>query len=213
MKIYTFSDLVNDIKHNEISLLVGAGLSVSGGIPLAGEIAENIAKELCLPDSSDYYKIIANLSANKRREIFLNYDLRSEINSGSLLAATLLGSGKVQSILTTNFDSLIQRAAALSLTHLRTYDATFSAIRSDLFTPHFPSLVYLHGQAHGFWQLNTFDEHKEYKKNIEFFLEHSLKKCSGQVISDSLLGFLDVDSRSKALGDMLPSFECSLCSL
>ena len=33
--------------------------------------------------------------------------------------------------------------------------------------------------------------------------------CSGQVISDSLIGFLDVDSRSKALGDRLPSFECS----
>ena len=39
------------------------------------------------------------------------------------------------------------------------------------------------------------------------------KVCSGQVISDSSIGFLDVDLRSKALGDMLPSFECSLCSL
>ena len=37
--------------------------------------------------------------------------------------------------------------------------------------------------------------------------------CSGQVISDSSIDFLDVDSRSKALGDMLPSFECSLTEL
>ena len=37
--------------------------------------------------------------------------------------------------------------------------------------------------------------------------------CSGQVISDSSIDFLDVDSRSKALGDMLPSFECSLMLL
>ena len=37
--------------------------------------------------------------------------------------------------------------------------------------------------------------------------------CSGQVISDSLIGFFDVDSRSKALGDKLPSFECSLTAL
>ena len=35
-----------------------------------------------------------------------------------------------------------------------------------------------------------------------------LTGCSGQVISDSSIDFLDVDSRSKALGDMLPSFEC-----
>ena len=31
--------------------------------------------------------------------------------------------------------------------------------------------------------------------------------CNGQVISDSLIDFFDVDSRSKALGDRLPSFE------
>jgi hypothetical protein len=37
--------------------------------------------------------------------------------------------------------------------------------------------------------------------------------CSGQVISDSSIDFLSVDSRSKALGDMLPSFECSLAAL
>ena len=37
----------------------------------------------------------------------------------------------------------------------------------------------------------------------------SATHCSGQVISDSLIDFFDVDSRSKALGDMLPSFECS----
>ena len=35
-------------------------------------------------------------------------------------------------------------------------------------------------------------------------------QCSGQVISDSSIDFFDVDSRSKALGDKLPSFECSL---
>ena len=40
-----------------------------------------------------------------------------------------------------------------------------------------------------------------------------LRPCGGQVISDSLIGFFDVDSRSKALGDKLPSFECSLMLL
>ena len=41
----------------------------------------------------------------------------------------------------------------------------------------------------------------------------AILNCSGQVISDSLIGFLSVDSRSKALGDILPSFECSLVAL
>ena len=37
--------------------------------------------------------------------------------------------------------------------------------------------------------------------------------CGGQVISDSLIGFFDDDSRSKALGDKLLSFECGLMLL
>jgi len=43
--------------------------------------------------------------------------------------------------------------------------------------------------------------------------ERITSNCSGQVISDSLIDFFDVDSRSKALGDMLPSVECSLMLL
>ena len=39
------------------------------------------------------------------------------------------------------------------------------------------------------------------------------QRCGGQVISDSLIGFVDVDSRSKVLGDKLHSFECSLMLL
>ena len=38
-------------------------------------------------------------------------------------------------------------------------------------------------------------------------------KCSGQVISDNLIDFFDVTLRSTALGDMLPSVECSLMLL
>ena len=53
--------------------------------------------------------------------------------------------------------------------------------------------------------------------HIAAVAQHALHSCEagcgGQVISDSLIGFFDVDSRSKALGDKLPSFECSLTLL
>ena len=49
--------------------------------------------------------------------------------------------------------------------------------------------------------------------NLRAFLASFDAICSGQVISDSLIDFFDVDSRSKALGDMLPSVECSLMLL
>lgn len=45
------------------------------------------------------------------------------------------------------------------------------------------------------------------------FHAQAIMTCSGQVISDSLIDFFDVDSRSKALGDRLPNFECSLMLL
>ena len=40
-------------------------------------------------------------------------------------------------------------------------------------------------------------------------LELTHSHCGGQVISDSEIDFVDVDSRSKALGDKLLSVECS----
>ena len=42
--------------------------------------------------------------------------------------------------------------------------------------------------------------------------EKRIADCDGQVISDSLMGFFCVDSLSKASGDELPSFECSLAT-
>ena len=48
---------------------------------------------------------------------------------------------------------------------------------------------------------------------FELNLPGQKHNCSGQVISDSLIGFVDVDSSSKALGDKLPSFGCSLMLL
>jgi len=40
-----------------------------------------------------------------------------------------------------------------------------------------------------------------------------LMDCGGQVISDTLIGCCFADSRSKALGDKLPSLECSRVQL
>ena len=46
-----------------------------------------------------------------------------------------------------------------------------------------------------------------------YVLEITLQHCSGQVISDSLIDFFDVDSRSKALDDKLPGSEWALMLL
>ena len=52
-----------------------------------------------------------------------------------------------------------------------------------------------------------------YKSDVTFDMSKNTMDCSGQVISDSLIDFFNVDSCSKALGDILPSFERSLMLL
>ncbi len=52
-----------------------------------------------------------------------------------------------------------------------------------------------------------------YVRSSSKYSDEQKRVCTGQVISDSLIDLFDVDSRSKALGDKLPSFECSLMLL
>ena len=68
-------------------------------------------------------------------------------------------------ILTPNFDNLIPRAVATSVSSVPIYDATLLTLQHG-FDVYRPSLIYLHGQQHGFWQLNTQEEFDAYRLTI-----------------------------------------------
>ncbi|MCF1752952.1 SIR2 family protein [Mariniradius sediminis] len=152
---------------------LGAGASKSGQIPLADEIARKILKEYPghpfieeLPASErSYAKLMGCLLPNERDELLKEYIDRAKINVTHIYLAQLIKEGYVDYVLTVNFDNLMLRALALYNIFPSTYDM---AILNDLTTSTFKekSVVYLHGQHHGLWLLNTPEEMERVKMTV-----------------------------------------------
>jgi len=152
---------------------LGAGASKSGNIPLAQEIVKDILKKY--PDNPfinkleenerTYSKLMACLQPSQRNVLLKNYIDIAKINVTHIYLAQLLNSGFVDYILTVNFDNLMLRALSLYNEFPATYDM---AILNDLTTTTFKehSVVYLHGQHHGLWLLNTDDEMEKVKSTL-----------------------------------------------
>jgi hypothetical protein len=182
MKKISFAAFLNRIKSTEKEplLFMGAGCSITGHIPGATEMIKEIKKDplylKCLkdPSSEDYFEVMNCFDSVTRRGIFNKYISKSKLNVSNFLAAQLLSDGKIRCILTTNFDDLLPRGCSFLSKPVPIYDVTLTKLGSvtNLF---FPSILYLHGQMHGFWQLNTGPELRKHKKTISYFLQESIK--------------------------------------
>ncbi|HEY8160153.1 MAG TPA: SIR2 family protein [Methylobacter sp.] len=144
---------------------LGAGASRTGGIPLANEIITDILanhsdnpriKNLKAEDQT-YPKLMECLGPNGRNKLLKGYIGDCRINVTHIYLAQLMTQGYVDYVLTVNFDNLMLKALALFNEFPSTYDM---AILKDLTTTTFKekSVVYLHGQHHGLWLLNTEEE-------------------------------------------------------
>lgn len=152
---------------------LGAGASRSGNIPLASEIIIQILNDYSenpfiqeLPNEErTYAKLMDCLLPDQRDELLKKYIIEAKINVTHIYLAQLLKEGFVDYILTVNFDNLILRALALYNIFPSTYDM---AILKDLTTTTFKekSVVYLHGQNHGLWLLNTLEEMGKVKNTV-----------------------------------------------
>lgn len=146
-------------------VFLGAGASKTGGIPLAPEIAEDIIrtfpqnpKVAGLPaEKRTYANLMECLTPYERNSLLKGYIDQAKINVTHIYLAQLLKNGYVDYVLTVNFDNLVLRALALYNEFPPTYDM---AILKDLTTTNFKekSVIYLHGQHHGLWLLNTPEE-------------------------------------------------------
>ena len=152
---------------------LGAGASRSGNIPLAGEIINKILedypdnpfiKELSAKERT-YAKLMNCLLPNQRDELLKKYIDEAKINVTHIYLAQLISEGYVDYVLTVNFDNLLLRALAFYNIFPSTYDM---AILKDLTTTTFKekSVVYLHGQHHGPWLLNTFEEMEKVRNTV-----------------------------------------------
>jgi NAD-dependent SIR2 family protein deacetylase len=130
------------------ALLVGAGCSVTAGIPAGRGFVERIQKDhrrdYQRADPKSYAQCMAQLAPAERRELIAGLVDKAQINWAHLAIAQLLKNGYVDRILTTKFDMLVARACALVGKFPATYDfAASQAIRTaDL--PN-EAVIHLHG--------------------------------------------------------------------
>jgi len=151
-----------DAKRPAPIFFLGAGASYTGGIPLASEIIQEIINgysdypsvQNLEPARRSYPNLMDAIGTDARNELLRGYIDKAKINVTHVYLAQMMIKGYADHVLTVNFDNLMLRALALFNEFPATYDL---AILKDLTTttPKKGSVVYLHGQHHGLWLLNT----------------------------------------------------------
>lgn len=166
-----------DKQYNKPIVFIGAGMSVTGGIPSAGDIATEILanykdnpkiKKLRKEDKT-YINLMACLTTAERNTLLNHYIDKAKVNVGYIYLAHLIKEGYIDYVLTVNFDNLILRAMAMYNMFPPTYDLS---ILKDLTTDRIEkqSVTYLHGTHRGLWMLNTDTELKKISKICSPFL-------------------------------------------
>ncbi|WP_252151965.1 hypothetical protein [Acinetobacter sp. ANC 4216] len=169
-------------------LLVGAGISVSAGIPPAQQLMkiaiENFPdyfteEEQCLAQEDinqlQYNDIMTKLSNVKRKELFKWFIegnktkgiKKAKLNFAHIAIAELLKQGYFSRILTVNFDPLLIHACYMvgMYPFPAIYDlGAMGQVNAELL--HDPSIVYLNGQHVGFVQRNTTDQLEAHKETL-----------------------------------------------
>ena len=156
-----------------VTFLIGAGFSKSAGIPLAGEIVQELRAEAKVhpllrnagppPAScSEYAFLMEKLGSPKERaqrvkkyvDRARDENGRLKINWSHLLLAAMVEKGCVNRILTTNFDPLIVEALAVTGQPIRTYDLNTTG-KYNPGTLDDGAIIYLHGQMHSLFLANA----------------------------------------------------------
>lgn len=169
-------------------LLVGAGISVSAGIPPAQKLMkiaiENFSdyfteeeQQLAQNDLNQlqYNDIMTKLSNVKRKELFKWFIegnkakniKKAKLNFAHIAIAELLKQGYFSRILTVNFDPLLIHACYMvgMYPFPAIYDlGAMGKVNAELL--HDPSIVYLNGQHVGFVQRNTTDQLKDHSDTL-----------------------------------------------
>ena len=166
----TIDELLESLRHarerkTRISVLIGAGCSVTAGIPLASGFVKEIEKDYphkyARADKKTYPALMGELTRGERRDLLAKYIDDAKINWAHIALAQLVQAEVIERILTVNFDPLVIRACAL----IGIYPAVYDFGASQRFIPGAvvdPSVFYLHGQRSGFVILNTDDEVKHH---------------------------------------------------
>ncbi|MBQ4673969.1 tetratricopeptide repeat protein [Aeromonas dhakensis] len=193
---YNISDLAEFMRkakdnNKPFVFFTGAGCSFTAGIPLAkkliAEMHQRFKTELKLlvgADREDYGKCMAQIGRDDRRRFLKSYIDESKINWAHIALACLLREGYIGRVLTFNFDNLLARSCGL----LGLYPATYDFTAANLNLYHLidnPAVVHLHGQSHGFAQLNSDEETASHAAQLSQFVCATLNESPALFIGYS----------------------------
>jgi Tfp pilus assembly protein PilF len=156
-------------RQHKATLLIGAGCSVSAGIPLAGGFVELIHEHF--PDAyrraetKTYSSCMAELHRGLRHRLIGEQIDAAQINWAHVAIAQLMSEGYVDRVLTTNFDPLVVRACALIGQHPAVYDFALSQLLKPAQVPD-NAVFHLHGQRAGFVTLHTEEECRQHAERL-----------------------------------------------
>lgn len=158
----------------------GAGCSKTAGIPLANELIAEMQKHFWLElkplsddDRQDYGKCMAQIGRDDRRKFLKDYIDKANINWAHIALASLLDKGFISRVLTFNFDNLLARSCGLLGVYPATYDLTSADLNLYRLIDN-PAVVHLHGQSHGFAQLNSVEETTHHAEKLSSFISDTL---------------------------------------
>jgi tetratricopeptide (TPR) repeat protein len=140
------------LRGEKATLLVGAGCSVSAGVPLGKEIIQSIGTDFPRAaqraSEQSYAAYIKELATAEQQALINRCVETSQVNSTYLAIAHLLKKGYVDRVLTTNFDPLLIRACALAGEFPAVYNVP-QLSSTDLIRLPEKALFYLQGQGTG----------------------------------------------------------------
>lgn len=170
----TLDEIIDKIRsakrgNRACSLLIGAGCSVTAGIPTADGfvklIAERFPSTHSRTEPKTYPSLMAALQDGYRRDLISEKVDQARINWAHIAIAQLMKHGYVDRILTTNFDPLVVRACAL----VGEFPAVYDLAASQNFRPDYlptKAVFHLHGQRDGFVLLHTDEQVSAHSENL-----------------------------------------------
>lgn len=208
----SFADLVEDLRSSDgrATVLIGAGCSFSGGIPLAGGIIDDIRQafpqawqrarqKAGAASKPSYNQYMHELNPDQRRTLLKRYIDDSKINWAHIGLAQLLKHKHLDRVLTTNFDQLITRACALVNVFPAVYDLT-AFHPTQMRMAELPDLAvfHLHGQRNGFSLLNDPEELAKHAQQLKPVFDHARERRLWIVVgysgeADPLLALIQAD--------------------
>ena len=171
----TLDDLLGSLRNAEgkALVLIGAGCSVSAGIPLGSGVVQEIQKKYAQDYARaerrkmpvDYNTAMAEVSPKERRKLLNGIIGKAKVNWAHLALAQLLKCNHIDRVLTVNFDPLLIQACSLADHYPAVYDLT-TIDQYDEKKVVTNSILYLNGQHTGFVMLNDEVELKEHETRL-----------------------------------------------